>query len=201
MTIEKKVIAAFDLDGTLTDRDTFLDFLFRTFGGVSLAAGIVANIHALLRNAFKVASNHETKESIFTYFFKNWRIEQFNERCKSYSLTRLPFLIRKEAASRYAWHIGQRHEVVIVSASIRNWIEPWALDNGFRHVIATEVAAEEGRITGRFQGLNCSGEEKVRRLLSIFPDRDQYNLFAYGDSRGDQALLSFADYPFYRKFV
>lgn len=51
-----------------------------------------------------------------------------------------------------------------------------------------------GYLTGRFITLNCYGQEKVKRLLEIEPDRKEYILVAYGDSRGDKELLEFADH-------
>jgi phosphoserine phosphatase len=33
----------------------------------------------------------------------------------------------------------------------------------------------------------------VNRLLQVEPDRDDYFLYAYGDSRGDREMIAFAD--------
>ena len=48
-------------------------------------------------------------------------------------------------------------------------------------------------MTGNFIGNNCYGQEKVNRLLTSQPDRDEYTLIAFGDSRGDRELLAIAD--------
>ena len=194
------VIAAFDLDGTLTERDTFTDLVVHTFGYSRLVAGFFANTPVLLKYLFKIASGQSAKEALFAYYFKGWRVEDFDGRCKAYSQSRLPRLMKGEALSRCDWHRQQGHRLVCISASIRNWIAPWALDHGFAQVIATEAETDGGVVTGRFNGKNCHGPEKVRRFLELFPERDRYTLFAYGDSRGDEALLSFADYAYFRRF-
>lgn len=49
-----------------------------------------------------------------------------------------------------------------------------------------------------FSTPNCYGAEKVKRLLTKYPDRDFYRLVVYGDSRGDRELLSIADESHYR---
>jgi phosphatidylglycerophosphatase C len=108
--------------------------------------------------------------------------------------------MKPEALSRCDWHRRQGHRLVCVSASIGNWIVPWALGHGFAQVIATQIETDGGILTGRFRGGNCYGPEKVRRFLEIFPERDHYTLFVYGDSRGDEALLSLADHPFFRRY-
>ena len=67
-------------------------------------------------------------------------------------------------------------------------------------VLATQAALAHDRLTGRSLSPNCYGSEKVRRLLQRFPDRQQYRLTAYGDSRGDREMLAFADEAHYKPF-
>ena len=60
--------------------------------------------------------------------------------------------------------------------------------------IGTKVEVDlDGKLTGRFLTKNCYGPEKVNRLLEIEPDRKNYFLYAYGDSRGDKEMLECAD--------
>jgi phosphoserine phosphatase len=68
------------------------------------------------------------------------------------------------------------------------------------NIIGTKIQVVDGKLTGRFLTKNCYGEEKVRRMLEQYPDRKEYKLVAYGDSRGDHALLDFADEGHYREF-
>jgi phosphoserine phosphatase len=67
-------------------------------------------------------------------------------------------------------------------------------------VIATEPEIKNGVLTGRFSTPNCYGQEKKRRFLEKYPDRDRYILYVYGDSNGDKELLEMADKPFFRCF-
>ena len=72
---------------------------------------------------------------------------------------------------------------------------------GFDEIITSECQFDDRRIlTGKLRGLNCWGPEKVRRLNEKMGPRDQYTLYAYGDSQGDRELLAFADFPFFRTF-
>jgi phosphoserine phosphatase len=69
------------------------------------------------------------------------------------------------------------------------------------YVLASELAIDsQNCITGKLQGKNCWGEEKVAQLNELFGSKDNYILYAYGNSRGDKELLELADYPFYRTF-
>ena len=57
----------------------------------------------------------------------------------------------------------------------------------------------DAQCSGRLDGPNCRGPEKVRRLREWFDrqglDRADLTLWAYGDSSGDRELLAWADHP------
>ena len=59
---------------------------------------------------------------------------------------------------------------------------------------------KDGVLTGRFLTRNCYGEEKVNRLNALYPNRQDYHLIAFGDSRGDKELLAFADESHFKPF-
>ena len=67
-------------------------------------------------------------------------------------------------------------------------------------MLGTKVETRDGRLTGRFATPNCYGPEKVRRIREVFPDRDNYHLTAFGDSRGDKEMLDYADQGYYKPF-
>ena len=67
-------------------------------------------------------------------------------------------------------------------------------------MVGTKVEVRNGRLTGRFLTYNCYGVEKVRRILRIYPNPDDYEFIALGDSRGDREMLAFADERYYKPF-
>lgn len=196
----RETIAVFDFDGTLTRSDTFLMFLVFQFGSLACLKGIWSNLTILVKYVFHRVSNHEVKQTIFSYFFKGMRIKEFDAACRRFALFKIPDQIKRKAFEKCKWHHQKGHHTVIISASIRNWIEPWAKQYGFKAVIGTEVELNNEILTGRFAGKNCYGPEKVTRLLSDFPERDHYYLYAYGDGKGDREMMEFADFPYYRCF-
>ncbi|MGB7414865.1 MAG: haloacid dehalogenase-like hydrolase, partial [Thermosynechococcaceae cyanobacterium] len=71
---------------------------------------------------------------------------------------------------------------------------------GIDHILGTRLVEHSGYLTGRIQGQNCYGPEKVKRLQGLLGNLEHFCIYAYGDSRGDQELLATATFPYYRKF-
>ena len=199
-------IHAFDFDGTLTRRDTLIEFIRYVKGNKEFLIGFLKHLHLLILMKIGIMPNWKTKRIIFQYFFGGMTLEKFNEYCEKFAKEKASLLRKKGmAAVNKAMMDGDR--VVIISASIENWVEPF-----FRSIaspreglvgisiIGTQIQVVDGKLTGYFLTKNCYGQEKVRRLLEQYPDRREYKLVAYGDSRGDVALLDFADEGHYREF-
>lgn len=102
--------------------------------------------------------------------------------------------LRPEALQRIDWHRSQGHELVIVSASLVYYLHPMAERLGFDHVIGVDMESAHGRLTGRLAGPNVRAEEKPRRLRSWLGDGPA-EIWAYGNSSGDDALLAMANHP------
>ena len=195
----KKVIAAFDFDGTITTKDTLFHFIKYSFGWLKFIIGLIIFVPTFVSNLLKKITNSEAKEALFAIFFKNMTIEKFDELCNSYQLN-ISQILNKQAIEKINWHKSQGHQLIIVSASIENWIAPWALSYGFERVIATKIEVKNNKLTGRFFTKNCNNIEKVNRLMDEFPERHTYVLYAYGDTTGDAELLELADFPFFKTF-
>lgn len=191
---EKYTIAAFDFDGTITKKDTLFDFIKFYVGGKKLFKGFIILSPILMLYKLGFTTNDVAKQKLFAYFFKSRSIEVFNKVSEDY-IKRIQEIARPEIINKIKWHQSQNHTVVIISASISNWIKPWAKAMGIEKVLATEIDTIDDLIVGTFSTANCYGQEKVNRLLAEFPDKSEYVLYAYGDSAGDKELLALSDYP------
>ncbi len=195
-----KKIAAFDFDGTITRKDTLIEFLRFAGGNAHFYAVFAFFSPLLILMKLKLYSNQKAKEKIFAHYFKDIPLEQFNDLCRRFSEQKGQSLVYADAKAQIAKHREQGDEVVIISASIENWVCHFAKALKADKLLATQVEVQDGKITGRFLTANCYGKEKVKRLLSAYPERDKYYLIAYGDSRGDKELLQFADEQHYEQF-
>lgn len=194
-------IHAFDFDGTLTRRDTLIEFIRYVKGNKEFLIGFLKHLHLLIMMKLGIMPNWKTKRIIFQYFFGGMTLEKFNEYCEKFAKEKAS-LLRKKGMVAVNKAVMDGDQVVIISASIENWVEPFFRFQVSNHIniIGTKIQVVDGKLTGRFLTKNCYGEEKVRRLLEQYPDRKEYKLVAYGDSRGDHALLDFADEGHYKEF-
>lgn len=104
---------------------------------------------------------------------------------------------RPQIINKLEKHIAAGHEVYIVSASIPEWIIPWAKIHNIKsnHVLGTEIEKNQnGIITGRFLTPNCNGKEKAQRIKKAIQYIDNYITYAYGNSSEDKPMMDLAVY-------
>ena len=192
---------AFDFDGTLTTRDTLIEFIRFAKGNVSFVVGFLLFSPILVLMKLGYYPNWKAKQKVFSYFFKGMSIREFEEKCKNFAECRAE-LIRLKGLKTVDKAVDENAKVVIVSASIENWVRAFFRQFGLDMVIisGTKIEVKNAVVTGQFIGNNCYGPEKVRRIQDMFPDRKQYKLIAFGDSKGDRELLAYADESHYKPF-
>lgn len=191
-----KQVVAFDFDGTLTTRDTLLAFIHYAKGTRAFLWGFLRHAHLLVLMKLGLYPNWKAKQRVFSYFFSGMSLDVFDALCQQFAADNR-HLLRPEGIQSVQQAQADGAEVLIVSASIDNWVQPFFPSV---KVVGTQIEVANGRLTGRFLTPNCYGEEKVRRILALYPDRHEYHLTAYGDSRGDKQLLAFADEAHYKPF-
>ena len=198
----KPVVAAFDFDGTLTRRDTLFPFLLHVSGPLTFSIKFITLLPTLTAYALGLLRNDIAKQRVLHRFLANMALTEIQQHALSFATLKLPALLRNEAMQRLAWHRQQDHRCIVISASLENYLKPWASTVGISDVLGSRLEIQtSGSASGNLQGENCFGEEKMRRLEALLGPREGYILYAYGDSKGDKALLSAADYPFYKSFT
>ena len=191
-----KKIYAFDFDGTLTTKDTLIEFIRYAKGSMALGLGFMRYAHLLVLMKIGLYPNYKAKQKVFAHFFKDTTLDDFNALCQAFGASS-SHLLRPNAIEAINHAIKEGSEVLIVSASIDNWVQPFFPQV---KVVGTQIEVIDGKLTGRFLSKNCYGQEKVNRILSLYPNRQDYHLSAYGDSRGDKEMLAFADESHFKPF-
>jgi phosphatidylglycerophosphatase C len=195
----KQTIAAFDFDNTITTCDTLLPFLYSLTPPQEKIINSIKLLPTAVGYKCGLVSNHDAKQQVLTAFLKGYPRETLQQQAISFARDKIPLWVKPEAIERIHWHKNQGHQCVIVSAGLEIYLTHWAKTLPFDHVLATRLRFDQPMVSGEMLGRNCFGQEKVNRLLALMGVKENYILYAYGDSRGDKELLALADYPFYRK--
>jgi phosphoserine phosphatase len=85
---------------------------------------------------------------------------------------------------------NQKEDDLVISASPEFLISSFCRRAGIRCCMASPVNMH----TGKYEGLNCHGKEKVRRFREAYPDGRIQEF--YSDSRSDTPLAEIASHPY-----
>lgn len=217
----KKKIYCFDFDGTLTTSDTLLEFIKYAKGTSRFLMVFLMYSPMLALMKLHLYPNWKAKQKIFAHLFAGMRIEKFDALCRGFA-EESQHLLRPKGITLVHEALVAGAQVFIASASIDNWVRPFFDIRNLKgvQVLGTQIEVVDGKVTGRFKTNNCYGEEKVRRICealttttgtsipttnaygttSLSFDRSQYDIEAFGDSRGDKEMLAFADQGHYKPF-
>lgn len=195
-----RTAAFFDLDKTIIARSSTLAFSKPFF-----AEGLLSR-RSVLRSAyaqFMFASggaDHDQMERMRAYLTSmvaGWRVDVVRQ-CVAETLHEIiEPLVFAEAVDLIKSHHSAGRDVVIVSASGREVVEPIGAMLGVDRVIATELAIEDGRYTGEITSYAYGPRKAV--LMQELAEREGYDLahsFAYSDSETDIPMLTVVGHAF-----
>ena len=191
-------LAIFDFDGTYTRCDTLPLFLKFVFGKARYWFGVLCCLPSILAYKLGLMPAGHAKEQLLKFFLKGMDIvefEQWGHRFAQYYKGRIE---RPEIIQAIEHHRHSGDSLMVVSASVKQWIEPW-FEKTSVQVLSTEMeVGDDGLLTGRLATPNCNGPAKVERILQAVPDARQREWVCYGDSRGDRPMMKMAAEPHYR---
>jgi len=190
-------VAAFDVDGTLTTRDCVVPFLRLVAGTPRVGIGVGRHPVSLARSAAR-RDRDSLKAMAASATFTGRDLTGVLDVARSFAHHVYGEWMRDDTARRLDRHRADGDAVVLVSASFEVYLGPLGELLGVDHVIGTRLAVHpSGVLSGRLDGANCRGPEKVRRLHEWLDDalggRANVRVVAYGDSPGDRLMLADAD--------
>jgi len=181
----------FDLDGTITRKDSYLPFLFycsRTLGlrmGPALLLPIVLFLYC-----FRVVSNRTLKEVFLKSVLSGVHVDQLKPIVERYVAALMQDGLNPDSVSALEHHLKKGDRVMLVTASFDLYVEALADRFGIAHVVCTRAEISNGVVTGRILGKNCHGTEKVRRLENLLKTDDWKDSLLYTDHHSDFPLLT-----------
>jgi phosphatidylglycerophosphatase C len=195
---ERKVVAIFDLDGTITKSDTYLAFLMGYVRRrpylllrfpVLIGAWTLYTLRLRTNSWLKIVFLRTIMGGVSHQILDQWANE-FTEKLVNTGL-------RIQAIPIIESHRKVGHTLVLLTASFDVYVEKLAKHLGFEQVICTRAAWNlDDALSGDIEGKNCYGKEKVRRLAEHFRmERENIYIFGYTDHHSDLALMQWVDEP------
>ncbi|MFC9235641.1 HAD family hydrolase [Streptomyces decoyicus] len=196
-----RTAAFFDLDKTVIAKSSTLTF------SKSFYQGGLINRRAVLRTAYAQfvflagGADHDQMERMREYLSslcRGWDVAQVREIVAETLHDLIDPIIYDEAASLIEEHHAAGRDVVIVSTSGAEVVEPIGELLGADRVVATRmVVGEDGRFTGEVE-YYAYGPTKAEAVqeLAVSEGYDLERCYAYSDSATDVPMLSTVGHPY-----
>ena len=188
-------LAVFDLDGTLTLRDTFLPFLMSYGRRYRRVAALLSLPFPIALYVMRLIKDSEAKERLLISFFAGQPMERIDEHADWFCRNWLPSRLNPTVVSELKRHQEAGDRVILLSASPSIYVPAVARSLGVDEVVCTQVAMKEGRCLGRLAGPNCKGSRKLELLKNyLMSPTAPPGSSSYGDSRHDIPVLQWVSH-------
>jgi HAD superfamily hydrolase (TIGR01490 family) len=194
-----RTAAFFDLDKTVIAKSSTLTF------GKSFYQGGLINRRAVLRTAYAQfvylagGADHDQMERMREYLSalcRGWNVQQVREIVAETIHDLIDPIIYDEAASLIEEHHLAGRDVVIVSTSGAEVVEPIGQLIGADRVVATRMVVEDGCYTGEVE-YYAYGQTKADAIADLATSEgyDLSRCYAYSDSATDVPMLAAVGHP------
>lgn len=190
-------LALFDFDGTITHKETFADFLRFAIPRHRRVLGSALFPPLVIGYRLGLVSGIHIRKRLVAFGFRGLRAESMAHAGRRFSKEVLPMIVRSAALERIRWHQAQGDKVVVVSGALDVYLSPWCEQQGVE-LLCSSLHAENGVLSGRYQGLQCVRAEKCRRVRELCDPASFPVVYAYGDTVEDLDMLAMAQRKFYR---
>jgi HAD superfamily hydrolase (TIGR01490 family) len=178
-------IAIFDLDGTITRRDTLFPLVMRWLSRRPWRlARLLLVLPGVLRYLFD-RDRGALKQALLRATLRGVRRAELAAFSETFVRDKIAHGCFRDALNAIQRHRNAGHYRVLMSASVDFYIPEFGRQLGFDHVISTEVAWRDEKLDGTLLSANRRGEEKARCLRELLATRDDGETYAYGNSDSD----------------
>ena len=191
----QKMLVVFDLDGTLTKKDTYIPFLlgfllrnpWRLFRTVHLPIAVIIHLMGIKDNTWlKLAFLKAFLGGVHQSKLESW-VDKFSGSIVNEGM-------RTSAIDILRKYQSQHVEVLLASASLDIYVEVIGEKLGFDNIISTNAEFEENYLTGNITTKNCYGEAKAERIIEWLASHGYEHVdIAYSDHHSDLPLLQMAN--------
>jgi HAD superfamily hydrolase (TIGR01490 family) len=198
MQPKSNIAAFFDFDETLVSvNSSKIGFKWLYEHGMLSKIFILKVMIAVFLNRRNIISEKRMAD-IMISFYKNRKLADFKAGADEFYFDYLKPHLAPRVIDKLGFHKKKGHILVIVSGSIRYYLEPAAKDLGIQHLVCTDLEENShGLLTGKAIGQVCIGNYKKELTLKLVDELniDLENSYAYGDNQADIPLLKMVGNP------
>jgi HAD superfamily hydrolase (TIGR01490 family) len=192
----KPTIVIFDLDSTITKKDTYVAFLLsilKTYPLRLLRCGFLP--FAILIHKAGIKDNSWLKETFLSAIASGLTQSQLSASSDQFIEKLKKKGIRSKAIQKIQQHRDANHKLVLASASFDFYVKNLGHQLGFEVIVCTQPSwNKHNKLTGKINGQNCYGKYKLKRLIEILGiDKNDITTIAYTDHHSDAPLLEWVD--------
>lgn len=194
---ENRCVVVFDLDGTLTWRDTYVSYLIGFL--IRHPSRFLRTVHLpwfVLRFYLGRITNTELKQEFLRACLGGLERSALEKWTKTFLDELLAGGFVGGGLKTLEHHRRQGDILVLMTASLDLYADEVGNQLGFHHVICSNAEWLGDRLSGRLSSPNRYGEEKVRCLRTLKKQYPEHTVIAYADHYSDIPLLRAADQGF-----
>jgi phosphatidylglycerophosphatase C len=189
-------LAVFDLDGTITHRDTLLPYVLGSpASGLRKIRGLLVFSGSVALFVLGRIGHGELKSA----FIRSILAGESRPRLEAWTAQFVPKLLAAgvfaDALARITKHKQEGARLVLMSASTDLYVPAIATALGFDEVICTGVSWDGDRLDGHLTTANRRGAEKARCFEALRQTYPGNVTAAYGNAGSDLDHLRLADQP------
>jgi HAD superfamily hydrolase (TIGR01490 family) len=188
-------IAIFDLDKTVTKKDTFIPFLlFMMFRQRRVFRPLLFCFFWGMLYILKLKTRKQSKEKFLQISLKY--VPEFNDLCQEFAKIFLKKNLRNDAKKTIEKHRVLGHTLILASASPSLYVSHFGFELNIQNVIAANCETElTDHKNGIFLTEDLIGEAKLSKIKKYHRISNQ-QVWVYSDSKNDMPLLQYADFAF-----
>ncbi len=195
-----KKIAIFDIDYTITKKETLMEF-FKYYIKKDIRAirFLPRAIYCGGMYLLKFYDEKMVKEK-FLKFIDGISEEELDKIVESFYTEKLSNLLYSDAIDMMKKLKAEGYDIYLISASPEFYINKFYSVKEVDRVIGTKFKFNDGKFLRQMDGINCKGEEKVRRLKEVLKEEkievDFKESYMFSDSLSDKPLLDLVGKPY-----